>query len=175
MVPEAPMQRTDAGLVPGGEGWFVLNARESRWFDGVFGSFTNFEGEHRFSQLGINIAILEPGQPACMYHREVGQEDFLVLSGTPILLIEGEERRCKPWDLVHCPSWTEHVFVGAGDTHCVIVGVGSRAERGVVYPVSELAQSHSAGVPEETDAPKTAYAPYPQDDEVPYREGWLPS
>jgi hypothetical protein len=33
MVPEAPLEKTEAGLVPGGEGWFVLNAREARWRD----------------------------------------------------------------------------------------------------------------------------------------------
>ena len=29
-VPEAPLEETQAGKVPGGEGWFVLNAREAR-------------------------------------------------------------------------------------------------------------------------------------------------
>jgi hypothetical protein len=32
VVPEANLERTDAGLVPAGQGWFVLNAREARWF-----------------------------------------------------------------------------------------------------------------------------------------------
>ena len=31
MVPEAPLEQTEHGLVPGGDGWFVLNAREARW------------------------------------------------------------------------------------------------------------------------------------------------
>jgi hypothetical protein len=32
MVPEAPLEQTEHGLVAAGEGWFVLNAREARWF-----------------------------------------------------------------------------------------------------------------------------------------------
>jgi hypothetical protein len=31
VVPEAPVERTEAGLAPLGEGWFVLNAREACW------------------------------------------------------------------------------------------------------------------------------------------------
>jgi len=33
MVPEAPLEQTEAGLVPKGEGWFVVNAKEARWFE----------------------------------------------------------------------------------------------------------------------------------------------
>jgi hypothetical protein len=33
-APEAPLARTEDGLVPAGEGWFVLSARESRWWNG---------------------------------------------------------------------------------------------------------------------------------------------
>jgi hypothetical protein len=50
MVPEAPLEQTDAGLVPKGEGWFVVNAKEARWFEHEkFGSGTVFEGEPAFS------------------------------------------------------------------------------------------------------------------------------
>src|SRR5919197_2219529 len=107
MVPEAPLERTETGLVPKGEVGFVVNARDARWQDSDFGPFTRFEGDVRFRQIGINIGVLEPGQPSCMYHREDEQEDFLVLSGECLLLIEGEERRLKAWDFVHCPAWTE--------------------------------------------------------------------
>jgi hypothetical protein len=34
MVPEASLERTENGLMPRGEGWFVLNAREARWAHG---------------------------------------------------------------------------------------------------------------------------------------------
>ena len=32
MVPEAPLEQTRRRLVPTGDGWFVLNARDSRWY-----------------------------------------------------------------------------------------------------------------------------------------------
>jgi uncharacterized cupin superfamily protein len=174
MVPEAPLEAADGGLVPAGDGWFVVNARDARWLEGDFGAFTRFEGEARFPQLGINIGVLAPGQPACMYHGEDEQEDFLVLAGECLLLIEGQERRLSAWDFVHCPAWTEHVFVGAGDGPCAILAVGTRLRDGVLYPLSELARRHGAGVEEETRDPKQAYAPYAEDRAVGYRDGWLP-
>jgi uncharacterized cupin superfamily protein len=178
VVPEAPLERTESGIAPAGEGWFVVNARESRWFENDdFGAFTVFEDREaaKFEQLGINIGVLNPGQPGCMYHREEEQEDFLVLSGECLLLIEGEERRLKAWDLVHCPPGTDHVLVGAGDGPCVVLAVGSRTGGGVVYPVSELAQRHGAGVAEETDDGATAYAQTAKSVQTPYREAWLPA
>jgi uncharacterized cupin superfamily protein len=175
MVPEASYESSDEGIIPAGGGWFVVNAKESQWLEGELGAFTRFEGEtSRFDALGINIAVLEPGQPACMYHGEGEQEDFLVLSGDCLLVIEAEERRLGPWDFVHCPAWTEHVFVGAGDAPCAILAVGTRTTRGVIYPVSDLAQRHGAGVDEETSEPKEAYARYAENTPVRYRAGWLP-
>ena len=50
---------TKNGLVVDGDGWFVLNARDSRWrSEGPLGSFCNFEGKRRFPQLGFNISVL---------------------------------------------------------------------------------------------------------------------
>ncbi|MBV8735249.1 MAG: cupin domain-containing protein, partial [Solirubrobacterales bacterium] len=136
----------------------MLNAREARWLDGQYGAYTRFEGDPRFPKLGFNIGVLEPGQPACMYHGEDEQEDFLVLSGECLLLIEGTEQRLKQWDFVHCPPWTEHVFVGAGEGPCTLLAVGTRLADSVVYPRSELALRHHAGVERETREPDEAYA-----------------
>jgi uncharacterized cupin superfamily protein len=174
MVPEAPLQQADGGLKPVGEGWFVLNAREATWLEGVFGAYTRFEGDVRFPQIGINIGVLQPGQPACMYHGEDEQEDFLVLSGECLLLIEGEERHLKAWDLVHCPAWTEHVFVGAGDGPCAVLAVGTRGGDAIVYPASELAQRHKAGVQATVTTPDEAYAGLPADTAATFRDDWLP-
>ena len=111
-----------------------------------------------------------------MYHRESGQEDFLVVSGQCVLVIESVERRLEQWDFVHCPPMTEHVFVGAGDGPCVIVTVGARTgEDEIVYPVDEVAARHGASVEVETPLPREAYAPYPREPQFqPYREGDLP-
>jgi uncharacterized cupin superfamily protein len=127
--------------------WFVVNARAAHWLHNEkFGAYTRFEPEgERFEQVGINISVLQPGQPMCLYHGEADQEGFLVLSGRAVLLIEGEERPLEQWDYVHCPPWTEHVIVGAGDGPSLVLAVGARQGEGVVYPVSELAQRYGAG------------------------------
>jgi uncharacterized cupin superfamily protein len=170
MVQEAPLEQTEFGLVPKGEGWFVVNAKEARWFEHKkFGSGTGFEGDPEFEQLGINIGVLEPGQPACLYHRETAQEDFLVLFGECLLLVEGEERPLKQWDFVHCPPGTDHVFVGAGERPCAILAVGDRVHQELVYPASELAGRYGASAERETPDPKEAYAPFGRSSEAPYR------
>jgi len=169
VVPEAPLERTETGARPVGEGWFVLNVRDARWFetDGA-GFYASFEGENaRFPELGIGIGILRPGEPSALYHGEDAQEDFLVLSGECLLLIEGEERRLRAWDFVHCPPWTEHIFVGAGEGPCLVIGAGARRKgRGIRYPVSELALKYGAGVETETSDSKEAYARFGDDKPV---------
>ena len=45
----------------------------------------------RCRPLGI-LTVLVPGEPMTMYHWETDQEDFLVLSGEALVIIEGEER-----------------------------------------------------------------------------------
>jgi uncharacterized cupin superfamily protein len=173
VIPEAPLHEADDGKAPTGPGWFVLNAADARWLTGAFGAYTRFEGEPRFAQLGINIGVLEPGQPACYYHAEEEQEDFLVLAGECLLLIEGEERPLKAWDFVHCPPWTEHVFVGAGHGPCAILAVGGRTGGDTVYPVSDVALMRGAGVTHETTEGRVAYSDLPPDVPVAFDPGWL--
>lgn len=161
MVPEAGLEHSEHGAFPYEEGWFVVNARDAQWFesDGL-GFYAPFEGENaRFGELGINLGILRPGEPGSMYHGEEAQEDFLVLSGECLLIIEGQERQLRQWDFVHCPPWTEHAFVGAGDGPCLILAVGARRSgRGLRYAANDVARKHGAGVDEETTDPKEAYA-----------------
>jgi uncharacterized cupin superfamily protein len=160
-VAEAPLTDSGSGLVPAGEGWFVVNVRDSEWWlSKTFGSGTAFEtSEFPFRQLGINIAVMQPGEPNCLYHSESLQEDFLVLSGECRLLVDGEERLLRPWDFFHCPPGTAHVFVGAGEGPCVVLMTGARTEEEkLLYPKSELAALYDAGAEEETPDPRQAYA-----------------
>jgi len=162
-VDEARLQQGEAGLEPAGEGWFVVNVRDAAWWTSdAFGSATRFEsGDAYFPQLGINIRVLEPGQPNCLYHRESLQEGFLVLHGECTLLVEGEERSLRAWDFVHLPPGTEHVAVGAGDGPCAILMTGARSEdEELHYPASELAARYGASATEGTDSPEVAYAGY---------------
>jgi len=189
MVPEAPLEQTEEGLLPAGEGWFVLNARDARWFNREGqGVAPGLQGRADFRQLGMGLNVLAPGEPMAMYHWETDQEDFLVLSGEALLIIEGEERPLRQWDFVHCPAETKHVIVGAGDTPCTVLAVGARehhttrapdgtlqgAEDWGAYPVDEAALRHGAGVEEETTDAEQAYARFPEPEPTRYREGWLP-
>jgi uncharacterized cupin superfamily protein len=117
---------------------------------------------HEFADVGFTLQVLRPGQPSGLYHAESNQEDFLVLVGECLLLVEGEERRLETWDFVHCPPGTAHVFVGSGDGPCVIFMTGRRTrEKSIVYPRSELARGYSAGVEAETSSASEAYLPFP--------------
>ncbi|HET9323647.1 MAG TPA: cupin domain-containing protein [Gaiellaceae bacterium] len=179
MVPEAPLEQTDSGLVPAGEGWFVVNAREARWRhrEGR-GERAPFEGEPEFPQLGVSLYVLAPGEPMGMYHWEADQEDFLVLSGEALLIVEGQERPLRAWDFVHCPAETKHVVVGAGAAPCVVLAVGAREHQNGPgwggYTVDEAALRHGAGVEEETTRAAEAYARFPDPEWTRYREGLLP-
>jgi uncharacterized cupin superfamily protein len=185
VIPEAPLEQTDTGLVPAGKGWFVMNAREARWdrrpgrgHKLSFTGSTDFEADTYFPQLGVNLNVIEPGQPSTMYHWETETEDFLVLYGEAILIVEGQERPLKRWDFVHCPPETNHAFVGAGDGPCIILAMSSREfqQSGPwgKYTVDEAALRHGAGVEEETDESSVAYARFGKNEQTPYREGWLP-
>lgn len=178
MVAEAKIEALAEGLGAAGPGWFVLNARDARWWQRAgLGRYCDLEGDAEFRDLGMRVAVLQPAEPNSMYHRESGQEDFLVVAGECVLVIEGEERRLKRWDFVHCPPMTEHIFVGAGDGPCVIVTAGARvgSDHAIVYPVNDVAARHGAGVAAETPLPREAYAPYPREPAFqPYAAGDLP-
>jgi uncharacterized cupin superfamily protein len=174
---EAEIEDTPNGRRPAGGGWYVLNATEAEWraLPG-WGRSVNFEPEEpRFPEFGINLHVLQPGEPNCRYHSESQQEDFLVLSGECLLIVEGEERRLVPWDFVHCPPGTRHVFVGAGDCPCAIVMVGTRnPDEEIEYPVDDAALRYGAGVETATDSPAEAYADLTPPTEAPYEPGTLP-
>ena len=163
MADEARLDPTEHGLVPQGEGWFVLNARESRWY-GAEGAARSARSRATsdFAQLGINVSVIAPGEAMAMYHWEADQEDFLVVAGDALLIVEGEERPLRAWDFVHCPPGTNHTIVGAGGRPCVVIAVGAR-DRSIGpdwggYPVDEAALRHGAGVEVETTVPDEAYA-----------------
>ena len=167
MAEEARLEDSEYGLVPATEGWFVVNIRDGAWVtNDVFGAACIFEGDDvSFPDVGYTLGVLQPGRPSGLYHREANQENFLVLSGECLLLVEGEERRLRAWDFFHCPAGTDHILVGAGDGPCVVFMAGARAgwpEKGIVYPRCELALRYHAGVEAETSTPSEAYAPFPK-------------
>jgi uncharacterized cupin superfamily protein len=143
--------------------WFVLNLAESpAGRSERAGTWTEFEPPAGFEQYGVNVHVVMPGQTNCLYHAESNQEDFLVLHGECIAIIEEEERPLRQWDFVHCPPGTRHVFVGAGDGPCAILMIGARdREDRTVYPASEIAARHNASAAETTTSSREAYRDFP--------------
>ena len=153
VIEEARLEDVGTGLAPVSPGWFVVNAADAAWVrNDAFGNRCVFESSDRvlmdrpdlepqyFTQIGFTLAVLEPGKPSGMYHAESSQEDFLVLHGTCLLLIEEQERELRAWDFVHCPPGTNHTFVGTGDGPCVIFMTGARREDDTInYPRSDIA------------------------------------
>jgi uncharacterized cupin superfamily protein len=185
MVPEAKLEQTASGLVPSSTGWFVLNVRDGRWWDkpgqGYSASLTGYdeyEAETFFPMLGMAIRVMHPGEPSTTYHWETEQEDFLVLAGEALLIVEGQERSVKQWDFVHCPPETRHTFVGVGAGPCVLLCASSRQFQKDgpwgFYCVDETAARYNASSPEETQDGNIAYARFPAAQETHYPGGLLP-
>jgi len=100
VVPESKLEKTEHGLVPKGEGWYVLNMRDAEWrhADGrgaVCVVADDFEGWRRESdQLGVNPFVLMPGEPMARYHWEADQEGLLVVSGEAVRSSKARSGSC---------------------------------------------------------------------------------
>jgi uncharacterized cupin superfamily protein len=167
VVTEARLERVASGLAPVTPGWFVVNAADAAWCNNeAYGGVCIFESDEFVLQgrpdltayekphAGFTIRVVMPGQPG-LYHAESVQEDFLILRGECVLIIEDQERQLRAWDFVHCPPMTGHTFVATGTGPCVILATGNRRddlER--VYPRSEVALRYDAGSPVETTDPE---------------------
>jgi len=167
MPDEAPLEKTPAGLEPADDGWFIVNVADGAWYrNDVFGASCGFESGRndaaRFQEYGINIHVVWPGQPNCMYHGEAAQEDFLVLAGECLAIIDGAERPLRSWDFVHCEAGTPHVFVGAGDGPCWILAIGARRDEETFdFPAEALAARYGAAAASRTADGDEAYADWP--------------
>src|SRR3954451_13860526 len=109
MVAEGPLEQAASGLAPRSKVWFVVSVPGAAWLvHEHFGHRCTFEAGPpalrgrpdeadtvTFEQLGITVARLEPGRPSGLYHAESMQEDFLVLSGECIVVVEEQERRLR--------------------------------------------------------------------------------
>jgi uncharacterized cupin superfamily protein len=155
---------------------FVANARDLRWQENELGVTCEFDKHtERFSEFGINLTVLDPGQPMTMYHQEGYQEGFLVLRGECLLIVEGREVPLRTWDYFHCPAGVPHAIVGAGSRPSLVLAVGSRVGPHVIcYPRDETALGHGAGVERETDEPAEAYARFTRPaPDIPFRDEFL--
>lgn len=168
MVPEARLERVASGLAPVTPGWFVVNTADAAWVtNDSYCGVCIFESdefvlrgrpdltEYVKPHAGFTIRVVSPGHPESLYHAESVQEDFLILMGECVLIIEDQERQLRTWDFVHCPPMTAHTFVATGNGPCVILATGNRRddlER--VYGRSEVALRYGAGSAVETTDPE---------------------
>jgi hypothetical protein len=138
---EAKLERTETGLVPADDGWFVVNLADIGWerVEGG-GTWCGFEAPSaRSALLGIGVHVLWPGE-------------------TP-----GSTTPSRT-----SPPGTAHITVGAGDGPCAILMVGTRApDASIHYPVEPAAARHSASVETATDSPREAYAGRPPIERAP--------
>jgi len=185
MVAEASVQRTEEGAVPTTPGWFVLNARDARWWDKpgqghslALTGIDDHQAETMFPMLGMSIRVMNPGEPSTTYHWETEQEDFLVLAGKAVLIIEGQERPLRQSNFVHCPPETRHAFAGAGTGPCVLLCVSSRQFQKDgpwgSYCADPVAERYNASPPEDTQDGKLAYTRFPPPRLTRYQETLLP-
>ncbi|HET7744289.1 MAG TPA: cupin domain-containing protein [Gaiellaceae bacterium] len=144
---------------------FVANVRDLPWMSNeAMGDVCMFDSDRpQFEQVGYSLAVLKPGQRGAQYHRELdNQEDFLVLSGECIAVVEGEEHRLGQWDFVHCPPGTAHTFLAVGDEPCVIFMCGGRHGKRYVFVRDEVALRNGIGVEVETSDQAEAYRELPK-------------
>lgn len=183
MVEEARLAQVASGLAPVTPGWFVVNARDAAWMNNdrreaccIFES-DDFvlQGRPDLTEYvkpgaGFVLRVLRPGLPTGLYHAESVQEDFLVLQGECILIVEDEERHLRAWDFVHCPPGTGHTFVGAGDGPCILVCTGNRDLNDETFwrisKRSDTAMRYGASVEHDTTSDSEA------DANVPWRGRW---
>ena len=145
-------------------GWFVVNVADAAAANSArFGSSARFEDPAEpFPEFGINVRVLEPGQPASLYHSENAQEAFLVLSGECLLIVEDEERPLRRGDFAHLPAGTAHVLVGAGAGPSSVLMVGTRKDpEELHYPVNGRAARYGASAERETRDEAEAYGSNP--------------
>lgn len=167
-VGTAPFHRDEAGWTRTGDGWFAISWTALAWQDNGRIARCRADGEAPFAQYGLNLRMLRPGWPSSRYHREFHHDEtMLVLDGTCVAIIEGQERVARAGDIIHLPAGTAHTTIGAGSSPCAILMIGSRGappwgvEGWGEYVPDDCAAAYGASVSERTTNPGEAYADEP--------------
>ena len=172
MTDEARVDETETGRLAADPGWFLMNLSQMSWATceggGIWAAPESAAADSQ--KLGFGVHILHPGERPGWYHAEEEQEDFLVLSGECLAIVEGEERRMGPWDHLHCPPGTAHILIGAGDGPCAILMAGTRSGGAITYLPDPVAARHGAAVQRESHSASEVYADRPPI--LPARSPW---
>lgn len=103
-VKDASSEETPYGRYITSDGWFVLNVADAlavRNEDKGGAAYPLEPREQPFSDVGVHVRVLWPGEPNALYHWEGVQEGFFVLSGECMLIVAAQPRRlgATPADL----------------------------------------------------------------------------
>ena len=89
-------------------------------------------------KMYVNIDYVKPGAASVKYHMHSRQEEFyLIMSGTGLLRMNGEETAVKAGDVVSAPAGKDsgHQFINNGTEILQILDVGTRQKDDVItYP-----------------------------------------
>ena len=183
MVPESKLEKTEHGLVPKGEGWYVLNMRDAEWrhADGR-GAVCVVARRLRGLAARVRPARRQP------VRAHAGRADGHVplggrSGGLPRRLGRGgPDRRGRGAaaarvGLRALPA--EHEARDRRGRKRSVPrdrGRRSRARRSRLlgFTVDEVAKRHGASVEEDTTDGDVAYASLPSREPTAYRDGWLP-
>ncbi len=80
------------------------------------------------SSFGMNLIVLAPGQRGRVHAHERQEEVYLVLEGELTLVVEGEERRLGPDELVRVGPAVRRQLVNAGPQRLVLLALGGAGE-----------------------------------------------
>ena len=109
-----------------------MRGREKRPLGDVFG----------LTHYGVNLTRLAPGGESALRHAHSKQDEFVyILSGTPVLVTNGQETPLAPGMCAgfKAGSGDAHHLVNRGDTDVVFLEVGDRtAGDAVTYPDDDI-------------------------------------
>lgn len=105
----------------------------------------NFLGKANTSYLGkaagsekiyINVDKIAPDSKSAKYHSHTKQEEFfLIINGSGIIRIDGEEYLIKKGDFVSKPAGKgiAHQFINNGDETLEILDIGTKEKGDIAY------------------------------------------
>ena len=151
-VPEAGLEQTEFGLVPSGEGWFVVNAREARWRIDDLGAFTASRARRASSRSGSTSSCSRRASRWRCTTTRTTRRTSLCSPARRWRSSRARSGRCGSGTCCIARSAPATSCSARARGPCVLLAIGSRSggEDWGAYPVDETALRHGASVEQET-------------------------
>jgi len=91
-------------------------------------SFQTLRRELGVQGFGINLLTLAPGQRGRVHSHDVQEEVYIVLEGALTLVLDGEQLRLEPDELVRVPPGVKRQLVNAGPERLILLALGGSGE-----------------------------------------------